>query len=187
MSSENRSNVWSFSAVGRDRPGIVAALSKIFFDQACNLLDSSMTILGGQFAVVMLLETGAETDEAQLQEELVRLGQEWKLKVAAGPVDQAGEVVPDASTETPHLVSVYGADQAGITWKVTDLIACHHFNVTDLSTRRIEGSTPVYILLIEVLPASDQADLTTLKTALASLGKDLGCSVSVKEVESASL
>lgn len=186
MSSSEKSNVWSFSAVGQDRPGIVAALSQVFFDQACNLLDSSMTILGGQFAVVMLLETGDKTDEANLKSALDKLGEEWKLKVAAGPVESQAQESFE-SDGPAHLVSVYGADQAGITWKVAELIASHNYNVTDLSTKRIEGSAPVYILLIEIVPAKAEADLSQLRTALTELGGKLGCSVSVKDVESANL
>lgn len=186
MSSSQESNVWSFSAVGRDRPGIVAALSEVFFTHNCNLLDSSMTILGGQFAVVMLLETGPETDGDKLGQALQEMGKTWHLKVAAGPVE-SGQDERHQLDGPSHLVSVYGADQAGITWKVAQLIAKHHFNVTDLSTRRIEGSAPVYILLIEIVKDKEQADLAALKKELTVLGGELGCSVSIKEVESASL
>lgn len=186
MSSSQETSVWSFSAVGRDRPGIVAALSEVFFKHNCNLLDSSMTILGGQFAVVMLLETGQQTDGEKLGQALQELGKEWHLKVASGPVEH-GEEEAEQFDGPFHLVSVYGADQAGITWKVAQLIAKHHFNVTDLSTRRIEGSAPVYILLIEIVKATDGADLSALKKDLTVLGGELGCSVTIKDVESASL
>lgn len=184
--SSSVSNVWSFSAVGQDRPGIVAALSHVFFEHKCNLLDSSMTILGGQFAVVMLLETGETTDADALQAALNELGQKWKLQVAAGPVESPEATTPGLDGPA-HLVSVYGADQAGITWKVAELIARHHYNVTDLSTKRIEGSAPVYILLIEIVAASTEAALAQLKAELTELGSELGCSVSVRPVESASL
>ena len=75
------SNVWSFSAVGQDRPGIVAALSKVLYEHDCNLSDSSMTILAGQFAVVLILETGAKTDSQALSEAIEKLGTDWHLQV----------------------------------------------------------------------------------------------------------
>ena len=42
------------SAIGKDRPGIVADLAELIFEHGCNLEDSSMTILGGEFAVLLL-------------------------------------------------------------------------------------------------------------------------------------
>ena len=179
------SNLWSVSAVGQDRPGIVAALSKVLYEHDCNLSDSSMTILAGQFAVVLILETGEKTEAAALSAALDKLGQEWHLHVKAGPVEDH-EAVFSGSGAT-HLVSVYGADQAGITWKVAESIASHGYNVTDLSTRKIEGSAPVYILLLEIEAGPQAKARTELEKSLQALGKDLACSVTLKEVESSEL
>lgn len=178
--------IWSFSAVGKDRPGIVAALSSVFYKQGCNLLDSSMTILADQFAVVMILETSERTNPEELHQALDALGQEWGLQVAAGPVEHSASQESQA-TGDPQLVSVYGADQAGITWKVAEVIARHRWNVTDLSTKQIAGSAPVYILLLEVVPTQGSGPLAELKQELMQLGSDLGCSVTLKDVESANL
>jgi glycine cleavage system transcriptional repressor len=178
--------IWSFSAVGKDRPGIVAALSNVFYEQGCNLLDSSMTILADQFAVVMLLETSDRTDPEQLRRALDQLGDQWGLQVAAGPVEH-GAAGESQSVGEPQLVSVYGADQAGLTWKVAELIARHRWNVTDLSTRQIPGTAPVYILLLEIVPTRGSSPLAELKQELLQLGSELGCSVTLKDVESANL
>jgi glycine cleavage system transcriptional repressor len=180
------SEIWSFSAVGQDRPGIVAALSKLLYEHDCNLSDSSMTILAGQFAIVLILETGQKTDPEALAQAIDGLGREWHLQVKAGPLE-AG--TPD-DTEHPGaslLVSVYGADQAGLTWKVADCIAAHKYNVTDLSTKKIEGSAPVYILLLEIESGPEAIAPSKLESALQSLGKELGCSVTVKPVEASEL
>ena len=38
------------TGVGRDRVGIVAELARVLYELGCNLLDSSMTLLRGEFA-----------------------------------------------------------------------------------------------------------------------------------------
>jgi glycine cleavage system transcriptional repressor len=43
------------TAAGRDRPGLVAAVSKILFEEGCNLEDSAMTRLQGEFAILLIL------------------------------------------------------------------------------------------------------------------------------------
>jgi glycine cleavage system transcriptional repressor len=178
--------IWSFSAVGKDQPGIVAALANVFYQQGCNLLDSSMTILADQFAVVMILETSERTEPEQLRSALDDLGRQWGLQVAAGPVEH-GAGQENQATGEPQMVSVYGADQAGITWKIAEVIARHRWNVTDLSTKQITGSAPVYILLLEIVPTQGSGALADLKSELMRLGAELGCSVTLKNVESANL
>jgi glycine cleavage system transcriptional repressor len=46
---------FALSAIGLDRPGIVADLAELIYECDCNLEDSSMTILGPEFAVLLLL------------------------------------------------------------------------------------------------------------------------------------
>ena len=45
---------FAVTAVGADRPGIVAAVTGAFAEHGCNLEDSSMTILRGQFAMMLV-------------------------------------------------------------------------------------------------------------------------------------
>ena len=41
---------WIVTALGQDRPGIVAGVTKVLYDLGCNLEDSAMTRLEGEFA-----------------------------------------------------------------------------------------------------------------------------------------
>lgn len=174
--------IWSFTAVGQDRPGIVAALCEVLYKHDCNISDSRMTILAGQFAVVLILEIGSETKTDDLNDALATLGKEWHLQVKAGPVETSLDDYESADSP-PLLVSVYGADRTGITWKVAQSIAAHDYNVTDLSTRKIEGSTPVYILLLEIEAGPKAKSREALTEALGLIGQDLDCSITLKEVE----
>ncbi|MCZ6785066.1 MAG: hypothetical protein O7G30_17340, partial [Proteobacteria bacterium] len=45
------------SAIGGDRPGLVADLARLIYDADANLEDSRMTILGSDFAVILLCST----------------------------------------------------------------------------------------------------------------------------------
>lgn len=47
------------SAIGEDKPGIINALSQVATESGCNILDTRMTVLGGEFALLMMLN-GAE-------------------------------------------------------------------------------------------------------------------------------
>ena len=48
-------NYFALTIVGRDRAGIVSQVTEILYDQGCNIADSSCSILGGQFAMILIL------------------------------------------------------------------------------------------------------------------------------------
>jgi len=54
------------SAIGADRPGIVAAVTGVLVDRGCNLEDASMSILRGHFAMMLVVAAPPLTDAAEL-------------------------------------------------------------------------------------------------------------------------
>ena len=46
---------FALTVVGRDRPGIVSQVTEILYRLGCNIADSSCSILGGQFAMILIL------------------------------------------------------------------------------------------------------------------------------------
>ncbi len=157
------------TAVGADRPGIVAAVAAVLRDRGANVEDSAMTILGGHFAIVMLVEV--DHDASALQEELVEATRHLGLTVHVTPA--AGG---HASADPTHLLSVYGPDRTGILAGVTTALADVEANITDLETRLLgaDGDDPVYAMVIElVAPAGGQDQLgTTVAAACEQLGVD---------------
>jgi glycine cleavage system transcriptional repressor len=154
------------TAIGTDRPGIVAAVTRVLHERGGNLEDSAMTILGGQFAIVLLVSTDDEPDalEAALAEATAPLG----LAVSVTRAQGAGR-----DSEATHLLSVYGADKPGIVAGVTGALADVGANVVDLETQLVGGSEhPVYAMLIEL--ATDDADGVSraVATACEALGVD---------------
>src|ERR1700687_1236536 len=81
----------ALSAIGRDRPRIVADLPELIYECDCNLEDSSMTILGSEFAVLLLLTGEGEDVERQLSAACKRLEWEKRLVGFFRPLD--GEAV----------------------------------------------------------------------------------------------
>ena len=157
---------FAVTAVGADRPGIVAAVARVLHDRGGNLEDSAMTILGGHFAIVLLVETD-DTPEI-LQDALATATAELGLEVSVTPV--SGE---RSTAEATHLLSVYGTDKPGIVAGVTDAIARVGANITDLETQVIgEDDTPVYAMVIELVADDSAALETELGAACERLGVD---------------
>lgn len=168
------------TAVGRDRPGIVAAVSKVLFDHGANIEDSRMAILGGHFSMMLIVETGA--DAGSLEQDLSEATAALDLSVSVRTVADAD---PAADTGAAYTLSVYGADHPGIVYRVTEALAARSVNVTDLSTH-VAGDPPVYVMLIDVsVPAS--SDPAALEADLRTLGADVGVDVALRPADSDTL
>ena len=69
------------SAIGQDRPGLVAELAQLVFDSDANLEDSRMTILGSDFAVILLASSGAAGAGDRLAQGAKRLERDHGLTI----------------------------------------------------------------------------------------------------------
>jgi len=161
---------------GRDRPGIVAAVTRVLLDRGLNIEDAEMGILRGHFAVMLVLAAPDELDDAGLRADLERVREAIPLEtVSLTEVPALGE----DRTEPSHAISVYGADHPGIVHGVTEAIAEQGVNVVGLSTRVIGD---LYVMLLEVaLPSAlDEAHLEEL---LARVAEEQGVDVSMRPVD----
>ena len=162
---------FAVSAVGRDKPGIVAAVTGVLSDEGCNLEDTSMSILRGHFAMMLVVAAPAEVDPAALEQALAGPASALELVVAVRAID---DDVPASPAGDTWAVSVHGADQPGIVHRVTALLADAGANVVDLSTRLVgDAASPAYVMVLSVtLPgATSDADLGA---RLDALGTELG-------------
>jgi glycine cleavage system transcriptional repressor len=173
---------YAVSAVGADRPGIVAAVTGVFLDKGCNLEDTSMTILRGHFAMMLVVAAPDGLDQAGLESALSRPAADYDLVVAVRAIDDDVPTSPDGDAWT---VSVYGADRPGIVHRVASSLAERGVNIVDLSTRVIgDADRPVYAMILEVTlpPGTDGADV---QRHLSELAADLGvdCSLHPSEAD----
>lgn len=150
------------TAVGADRPGIIARLTGVLLEHGGNLEDTSMTILSGQFAMVLLVST--DTGPQELEDALAGAVADLGLIVSVAEVG-AGSDSPPAT----HVVSIYGSDRPGILHAASTLLAERGINVTDLATRVLEGESPVYAMMLEVA-LGEEPDTDELAEALRGIG-----------------
>jgi glycine cleavage system transcriptional repressor len=164
------------SAIGSDRPGIVAAVTGVLVDHGCNLEDTSMSILRGHFAMMLVVATPAGATAARLEQDLAAVAAAFELVLVVRDID---DDVPASMTGESWTVSVYGADRPGIVHRVTSLLAGSNVNIVDLTTRVIgDRDRPVYAMFLDVtLPAGARPG--DLEADLAALAQELGVSCSM--------
>ncbi len=172
----------ALAAVGRDRPGIVAALTEALLRHGVNVEDSRMAILRGHFSTMLILGApdGADTGALERDLEAVRA----RLGLETLTLNEVEEVVAAAEPAPTHVVTVYGADHPGIVHAVAAALAERGVNIADLSTRLVEGrdAESLYVMMLEVeLPPDAAAD--DVEAALREAAAKERVEVSVRPLE----
>jgi glycine cleavage system transcriptional repressor len=172
----------AISALGKDRPGIVAAITQVLFETGCNIEDSSMTLLASEFAMLLIVAVPASIAVTTLEKRLAAAGKKLALTIDVRQL-QAREVTKEKQRGTPYIISVYGADRPGIVSKISKLLADTGTNITDVQTK-IAGSKkkPLYIMLLEV-ELTGKKKLEKLQEELANLSELLTVSISMHPCE----
>lgn len=154
---------FAVSAIGRDRPGIVAAISEALLDLGGNIDDSQMSILHGHFAVMLIvsLPAGAGRDELAARLEPVA----GKLELEGLAVNEIDELA--ARAQPTHVLSVYGADHPGIVHAVSAALAERGVDITDLRTRRTGEDQPMYVMVMELAVPAEVGGLAAALDAVA--------------------
>ena len=146
------------TAIGHDRPGIVAGITAALLEAGGNVDDSQMSILHGHFAVMLIVSVpdGYSLDELELR--LNEVGREFDL----GGITVSPVTALERGAGPTHVLTVYGADRPGIVHEVAELLAARGVNITDLRTRRTgEGETALYTLMVELAMVEDPARLAS--------------------------
>lgn len=170
------------TGAGRDRVGIVAKLTDTLYSLGCNLLDSSMTLLRGEFALILMVRLPANVSVPSLQQALLPVQEEmgFTLHVRELSDDELQEY-HDAGT--PYMISVYGADKPGIVSGITKIIADTNANITDVQTKYSDsGEKQTFVMMLEVT-TPDNVTAENLRAALAATGRKLDVEVTVQPIE----
>ncbi|HEY2773625.1 MAG TPA: ACT domain-containing protein [Candidatus Binatia bacterium] len=169
---------FAMAAIGRDRPGIVADLAECVYGCGCNLEDASMTMLGSEFATLMLVSGSDAGIREKLYEATKRVEWERGLTVFLRPVDPPAA----RSGGTGYSLSAVGVDKAGIVAGVSRVLADHGVLITDLRGEAkpvAESGTPLYTLAIRMI-VPEQCPLPRLQGDLDRAGAGLGIEVSTR-------
>ncbi len=143
-------NALVISALGKDRPGLVDALSRCVLEAGCNIADSRMTVLGGDFAVILLV-AGNWNTLSKLEDQLPNLARQLDMTITARrtePVEARGALLP-------YAVEVVSLDHPGIVHNLASFFSGRGINIQDLTTTTYAAAhtgTPMFAvhLVIEV-------------------------------------
>jgi glycine cleavage system transcriptional repressor len=141
------------SAIGKDRPGIVADVSELIHRCGGNIEDSSMGLLRSHFALLLLFSIEKEKMPQELSSGLSRLEKEKILTIFYSSIT-VEEAHPALKRETNrYRITTSGVDHTGIVFRVSRLLADRGINIIDMKTHRVisaESGTPLFEMEIDL-------------------------------------
>jgi len=150
----DNTNYLVISALGMDRPGIVNILSGSVLNSGCNIHDSRMAVLGGEFAVLMLI-SGKADEISSMETVISELEQTHGLTITTkrtGSPEKRGDLVP-------YSIEVVSMDHPGIVHSVADFFAGRDINIEEMYTGSYAAAhtgTPMFTMSMSIsIPADN--------------------------------
>lgn len=117
------------TASGEDRVGLVERFTGRILDAACNIEESRMALLGGHFAIIMLI-SGRWDALSKLEDRLDGLGEELGLTI----IHKRTRHLERTRPLVPYRIEVVAMDHPGIVHSLADFFARQGINIEELST-----------------------------------------------------
>ena len=168
------SSWFMLTVVGQDQKGIVADITETLFELNCQLGETSMIRLGGNFTMMCMVQFQGDQValESALEPHTTKLG----LKMHVDKIDAHLH-----EHQIPNIrISMHGADRPGMVASVTNKLKTLDFNIIELESD-VGGSeqNPIFIMHLE---GYTNVDVQTVQDLLAEL-IDKGMDISVSEIE----
>lgn len=121
------------TVIGRDRPGLVSAVSETIAAGGGNWLDARMASLSGQFAGMLLVAIAPEKADA-----LVKSMRQLETEGLRLIIERSDEQTAVAGRSL--RLELVGLDRPGIIRDISHVLASQNVNIAELESERVSGS-----------------------------------------------
>ncbi len=167
------------TAFGEDRPGIVADVTRVLYENGCNLEENSMTLLADEFTLILLFSAPDAGIEDRLTMECRRLEKERGISAFIRPLGERKDLAsPGVKT---YVVEVEGLDQSGIVYQVSQHLADRGLNILDLKSTvksSPESGTALYQMQI-LVQSTAGISAVDIEAGLAPVADELHVDINV--------
>jgi glycine cleavage system transcriptional repressor len=168
------------SITGRDRPGIVASVSKVLYRNRYNVEALSQTAMLGQFAMILIASSSNGETFRDLERDCGLLMRDQELDIRLKKIRPEEMVAYKAGETEPFVVTVRGEDRPGLAYGISEVHAEWGINITNLDARVASiGETLEYIQIYEVdIPGG--LDLGAVHEKLRQRGEEMKVTIDLQ-------
>lgn len=173
------SNRFIMTAFGRDRVGIVADVTRLLYENECNLEETTMNMLADEFTLNLIFSCEQSNIEEQLSRECRRLEVEKGISAFVRSLNaRQRKVLKGYKTCTLHIE---GMDQAGIVYKTCRFLADNNLNIVHLNSlakASPESGATMYSMDIHI-QVSEETSLDQVEDDLSIIADELQVDISM--------
>jgi glycine cleavage system transcriptional repressor len=161
------------TAFGKDRVGIVADVTRLLYENDCNLEDTTMSMLADEFTLSLLFSSPKDDIEEQLTKECRRLELDKGISAFIRPLQPVQKKARKGfKTCTLHIE---GLDQAGIVYKTSQFLADNRLNIIRLnSTAQASPQSGATIYSMDIhIQVPEEISLDQVEESLSSVADEL--------------
>lgn len=167
------------TAFGKDRTGIVADVTRLLYDNNCNLEDTRMSMLADEFTLSLLFSSSRKGIEEQLDKECRRLEMDKGISAFVRPLQPAQE--RNKKSYKTCTLQIEGLDQAGIVYQTSRFLAEHGLNIILLESSAMpspQSGATIYSMTIHV-QVPEELPFDQLENELTAVAETLNVDVSM--------
>lgn len=168
-------NYFIFSAIGKDRPGLVADVSEVIYESGGNIEDSRMAQLRNYFSLLILFSTERQGVIENLSSGIKRLKEEKDIDVFYSPISLEDARPKEKEQMNYFKITTSGVDHAGIVFKICRLLASKNINIKNMETRShpsAESGTLLFEMDMDIEVPSSISEMT-LREDLHQIANEL--------------
>ena len=167
------------TVLGHDRPGIVATVARVLFEQSCNIENVSQTILQTEFSGSFIVTLPAEVLPDQLHEIMIEELAFMDMHVHIAPIAAAGDAFQSKGSE-PFVITTKGPDRKGLVAGISATIARYGVNITNLQAVFKGGDEPGNNIMIYEVDIPANTDQKSFYYELRETAESLALNISIQ-------
>jgi glycine cleavage system transcriptional repressor len=165
--------------LGKDRPGIIARVTRVLFEEGCNVENVSQTILQSEFSGIFIVSIPDGLAIDALYSRLIDQTEDLDLHVYIKRLKPSGSDA-DVTGGDPFVITTQGPDRKGLVAAITAIIAAHGVNVTNLQAVFEGGDDPSKNIMIYEVSIPPETDRSLLADQLNREAEALGLDISIQ-------
>lgn len=170
---------YSASFLGRDCPGVVAAVSRLFGESKCNIEAMTQTTLCGEFAAIFVVSApdGLSIEQFSAYLDAGLKAANVDLSFILRPA--IGEAWGSGLELEPFVITIDGPDGPGIIGAMSRILGRHGVNIENLKAILGEMSEGQALFIFEVM-VPKSCDLGRLRRELVHGARSLNLNASIQ-------
>ena len=167
------------TVLGHDRPGIVAAVAKVLYEQNCNIENVSQTILQTEFAGSFIVTLPMDLPLDRLRDMLLAEMAQMEMHVHIKPI--ADDIAVQASNASePFVITTRGPDRKGLVAGISAVISAYGVNITNLQAVFKGGAEPGNNIMIYEVDIPTKIELNDFYRDLRDKAAELALHISIQ-------